>query len=47
MGVDKDTNKKFEELEREPKQIKETDFLGSVNFNDLGILVLILNSALN
>lgn len=33
--VDKETKHKVEELERQLKQIKDTDSLGSVNFNDL------------
>lgn len=34
-GVDKEKKEKVEELERQLKQIKGTDSLGSVNPNDL------------
>lgn len=37
VGIDKETNDKVEDLERQLKQIKGTDSLGSINFNDLYI----------
>lgn len=36
-GVDKETKDKVEEIERQLKQIKGTDSLGSVHFNNLCI----------
>lgn len=35
VGVDKETKDKIEELERQLKQTKGIDSLGSVNFNNL------------